>query len=103
MLLCLAGLAALAGGAELLVRAGSRLAAIVGIPPIVIGLTIVAVGTSVPELAVGIGAALQGRDSLAMGNIAGTNTVKIYFGLERIVVAADAGNTNIAAGPAGHV
>jgi cation:H+ antiporter len=76
---CLAGLAALVAGSELLVRAGSRLAALVGIPPILIGLTVVAIGTSTPELAVGIEAALQGSGSLAMGNIAGTNTFNILF------------------------
>lgn len=76
---CLAGLVALVAGSELLVRAGSRLAALVGIPPILIGLTVVAIGTSTPELAVGIEAALQGSGSLAMGNIAGTNTFNILF------------------------
>lgn len=76
---CALGLAALVGGAELLVRAGSRLAALIGIPPILIGLTVVAVGTSTPELAVGIDAALQGKGSLAVGNIAGTNIFNILF------------------------
>ncbi|HEY5566349.1 MAG TPA: sodium:calcium antiporter, partial [Gammaproteobacteria bacterium] len=50
----LLGLGALIAGAELLTRAGSRLAAQLGVPPLVIGLTIVAVGTSAPELAIGI-------------------------------------------------
>ncbi len=76
---CALGLAALVGGAELLVRAGSRLAALIGIPPILIGLTVVAVGTSTPELAVGIDAALQGKGSLAVGNIAGTNIFNMLF------------------------
>lgn len=76
---CLFGLLLLVAGAELIVRAGSRLAALVGIPPILIGLTIVAVGTSTPELAVGINAALQGNGSLAVGNIAGANSLNILF------------------------
>lgn len=76
---CLAGLVVLVIGAEFLTRAGTRLAASVGISPIVIGLTVVAVGTSAPELAVGIDAALQGAGSLAVGNIAGTNTFNILF------------------------
>lgn len=76
---CIAGLIALVVGAELLTRSGTRLASLVGIPPIIIGLTIVAVGTSAPELAVGIEAALQGKGSLAVGNIAGTNTFNILF------------------------
>jgi len=76
---CVFGLVMLVAGAELLVRGGTRLAALVGVPPILIGLTIVALGTSMPELAVGIDAALQGNGSLAVGNIAGTNTFNILF------------------------
>ena len=48
-LLVAAGLAALAGGAHLLVRGASRLALSLGVPPLVVGLTIVALGTSAPE------------------------------------------------------
>ena len=73
------GLAALIAGAELLVRGGSALAARLGISPVLIGLTVVALGTSTPELAVCIDAALQGNGSLAVGNIAGTNTVNILL------------------------
>ncbi|KQZ96288.1 sodium:calcium antiporter [Mesorhizobium sp. Root157] len=76
---CGLALVALVVGAELLVRAGSRLSALIGIPPILIGLTVVAIGTSTPELAVGIDAALQGKGSLAVGNIAGTNIFNILF------------------------
>jgi cation:H+ antiporter len=76
---CLVGLLVLILGAELLTRGGSALARQLGISPIVIGLTVVAVGTSVPELAVGIDAALQGNGSLAVGNIAGTNTVNLLL------------------------
>jgi cation:H+ antiporter len=73
------GIVALVGGAELIVRGGSRLAARLGIPPMVIGLTIVSVGTSTPELAVGVEAALRGNGSLAVGNIVGTNMVNVLF------------------------
>ncbi|MCG2839617.1 calcium/sodium antiporter [Sandaracinobacter sp. RS1-74] len=73
------GLVALVSGAELLVRGGSALAARLGISPLLIGLTVVAIGTSTPELAVGIDAALQGDGALAVGNIAGTNTVNILL------------------------
>lgn len=73
------GLLALIGGAELVVRGGSRLAARFGISPMVIGVTVVAVGTSAPELAIGIEAALRGSGSLAVGNIAGTNTLNVLF------------------------
>ena len=73
------GLAVLIVGAELVVRGGSRFAARLGVPPILIGLTVVSVGTSMPELAVGIDAALQGSPALAVGNIAGTNTVNLLL------------------------
>lgn len=77
--LCAAGLLVMIVGAELLVRGGSALAARLNIPPVVVGLTVVALGTSAPELAVGIDAALQGNGPLAIGNIAGTNTVNLLL------------------------
>ena len=67
------GLVALITGAELLVRGGSRLAARLGIPPIVVGVTVVSLGTSTPELAIGVQSALQDDGTLALGNIAGTH------------------------------
>lgn len=73
------GLAVLIVGAELLVSGGSRLALSLGVKPLVLGLTVVAVGTSTPELAVGITASWEGSGSLAVGNIAGTNVVNILF------------------------
>ena len=76
---CILGFAALIAGAEILISAGTRLASFLGVPPILIGLTVVSVGTSVPELAVGIDAARLGSGSLAVGNIAGTNTFNILF------------------------
>jgi cation:H+ antiporter len=75
----LLGLVALVLGSEFMVRAGTRLAAVIGIPPILIGLTFVAIGTSMPELAVGIEAARRDAGSLAVGNIAGTNTFNVLF------------------------
>ncbi len=87
LLLLMLALATLIAGAELIVRGGTRLAARLRIPPIVIGLTIVSIGTSTPELAVGIEAALRGNGSLAVGNIAGTNTVNLLliFGLSALL------------------
>lgn len=73
------GLVLLILGAELIVRYGARLAARLGLPPILIGLTVVSVGTSTPELAVGIDAARAGAGSLAIGNIAGTNIVNLLL------------------------
>src|SRR5262245_42679950 len=87
-LLVVAGLAGLLVGADLLVRGGSALASHLGVRPIVIGLTVVAVGTSVPELAVGIDAVRQGSPGLAVGNIVGTNLVNILFilGLSALIL-----------------
>lgn len=75
----LAGLAALVVGAELLVRGGTHLAARLGVSPMVIGVTVVSLGTSAPELAIGIDAAATGNGSLALGNIAGTNTLNLLL------------------------
>ena len=79
VLLLLAGLAVLVFGAEVLVRSGTNLAARLGISPLTIGLTVVAIGTSMPELAVGIDAAARGNPGLAVGNIVGTNLVNILL------------------------
>jgi cation:H+ antiporter len=75
----LGGLVVIVVGAELVLRGAARLAALLGVPPILIGLTVVAVGTSAPELAVGIAAAYGGRGPLAVANIAGTNLVNILL------------------------
>jgi len=79
LMLFLAGLAALIVGAEMVLRGGARFAALMGIRPLVIGLTVVSIGTSMPELAVGITAGLEGSGSIVVGNIAGTNMVNILF------------------------
>lgn len=73
------GLGGLTIAAEFLVRYSSRLAVMLRVPPIVIGLTIVAIGTSAPELAVNIDAAFTGNGELAVANIAGTNTVNLLL------------------------
>lgn len=74
-----AGLGLLIVGAELLIRGAVRLAFSLGVSPMVIGLTIVSVGTSAPELAVGITASLQGNGSITVGNIAGTNILNLLL------------------------
>lgn len=81
------GVVAVVGGAELVVRGGARIAAHLGISPLIIGLTVVAIGTSAPELAVGIDAALQGNGALAVGNIAGTNVFNllVILGLMAVI------------------
>jgi cation:H+ antiporter len=78
-LLFLGGLLALILGAELLVRGASKLALSFGISPLVVGLTIVAFGTSSPELAVSVGAALDGKTDIAVGNVVGSNVFNVLF------------------------
>lgn len=73
LILFLLGLTALVVGAEWLVRGASRLAATVGVSPLVIGLTVVAFGTSSPELAVSVQAAWSGQADLSVGNVVGSN------------------------------
>jgi len=78
----IAGIAALVVGAEGLVRGAARLAARTGMSPVVIGLTVVAFGTSAPELAVSIGDALRGGDeagAIAVGNVVGSNIANILL------------------------
>lgn len=79
VVLVAAGLATLVIGAELLVRGGAAVATRLGVPPMVIGLTVVSIGTSLPELAIGIDAALRDAGPLAVGNIAGTNIVNLLL------------------------
>lgn len=73
------GLGLLLGGAELLVRGASRLAGAAGIPPLIIGLTVVAFGTSAPEFAVSAQSALAGQADIAMGNVLGSNIFNVLF------------------------
>ncbi|HAC15741.1 MAG TPA: sodium:calcium antiporter [Bacteroidetes bacterium] len=73
------GLLFLIIGAEALVRGASRSAAVLGISPLVIGLTVVAFGTSSPELAVSIKAALSGQANIALGNVVGSNIFNVLF------------------------
>lgn len=74
-----AGLVGLSAGAEFLVRGAARLAATAGLSPLVIGLTVVAYGTSAPELAVSITAAIEGRVDLAVGNVVGSNIFNVLL------------------------
>jgi cation:H+ antiporter len=79
IVLFIAGLVALVGGAELLVRGASRIASALGISPLVVGLTVVAFGTSSPELAVSVGAAFNGQADIAVGNVVGSNIFNVLF------------------------
>ena len=73
------GLVCLVLGAEWLVKGASSIASKLGIAPIVIGLTIVAFGTSAPEFAVSIGGAVSGNTELAIGNVVGSNSINILL------------------------
>jgi len=73
------GLILLVVGAEALVRGASRIAATFGISPLVIGLTVVAFGTSSPELAVSIMSSLSGAPNIALGNVIGSNIFNVLF------------------------
>ncbi|RPI47128.1 MAG: sodium:calcium antiporter, partial [Betaproteobacteria bacterium] len=75
----IAGIALLIGGGELLVRGASKLAVSLGISPLVVGLTVVAFGTSSPELAVSVQAALSGQVDIALGNVVGSNIFNVLF------------------------
>lgn len=77
ILIFIAGLVVLVAGAELLVRGAARLAALLGISPLVIGLTIVAAGTSMPEVATSIVAAYKGEGDIAAGNVVGSNIFNV--------------------------
>lgn len=79
MLWFIPGLIALILGAELLVRGASKLALSFGISPLVVGLTVVAFGTSSPELAVSVQSAWSGRVDIAMGNVVGSNIFNVLF------------------------
>lgn len=71
------GMAALAGGAEMLVHGGSSIARELGVSEEVIGLTLIALGTSLPELAASVMAALRSHTDVALGNVVGSNLFNI--------------------------
>jgi cation:H+ antiporter len=75
----IAGLVLLVAGAEVLVRGAAKLAAQFGIPPLIIGLTVVAFGTSAPETAVSVQAAFNGSGDLAIGNVIGSNIANVLL------------------------
>lgn len=79
IILFVIGLGLLILGAESLVRGASRLAALMGVSPLVIGLTIVAFGTSSPELVVSLQSSIIGQSDIALGNIVGSNIFNVLF------------------------
>ena len=83
----LIGLALLYYGAEYLVRGGSAIASRSCVSPLVIGLTLVAFGTSAPELFVSTGAALHGLGDICIGNVVGSNicNIALILGLSALI------------------
>ena len=77
LLFTLLGLGLLLVSAELLVYAAINVAVLLGISELIIGLTVVAIGTSLPELAATIGAAIKKQEDIAVGNIIGSNILNI--------------------------
>jgi cation:H+ antiporter len=84
----LLGLAVLTAGAEVLVRSASALALAMRISPLVIGLTVVAYGTSTPELVVSLQSSLHGQPDIALGNVVGSNIFNVLFilGISALII-----------------
>src|SRR5688572_5752683 len=82
------GLALLVVGGEMLLRGAVGLATLLRLTPAVIGLTVVAAGTSVPELAVSASAAVQGNNDIAVANVVGSNifNITVILGLCAVVL-----------------
>lgn len=79
IILLVAGFVALVKGADLFVDGSSSIAAIFKVPSVIIGLTIVALGTSAPELAVSTSAALKGSNEIALSNVVGSNIFNLLM------------------------
>lgn len=75
-------------GAEFLVRGAARVALAVGISPLVVGLTVVAFGTSAPELAVSMVSSFTGKGDLALGNVIGSNifNILVILGISALII-----------------
>ena len=87
ILYLIGGLIIMLLGAEGLVRGASALALRIGISPLVVGLTVVAFGTSSPELVVSIGSALEGNSDIAIGNVIGSNigNIALILGIAALI------------------
>lgn len=79
VLLVVLGIAVLVGGSELFIRGAVTLARMLGVSNVVIGLTVVAFGTSLPELATSVLAAAKGEGDVSLGNVVGSNIFNILF------------------------
>ncbi|HNI62976.1 MAG TPA: calcium/sodium antiporter [Agitococcus sp.] len=88
ILLLVAGLVILTFGADFLVKGASSLAGSLGISPLVIGLTVVAFGTSAPEMSVSVSSAFKGSAEIAVGNVVGSNICNVLLILGLSAIAA---------------
>ena len=79
ILIILIGFVGLIKGADLFVKGSSDAAKNLKVPAVIIGLTIVALGTSAPELAVSVSAALQGSNEISVSNVVGSNIFNMLF------------------------
>jgi len=88
IILLIAGLALLVFAADWLVQGSAKIAAAVGISPLIVGLTVVAFGTSAPELAVSVMSAFKGETEIAVGNVVGSNVfnVLVVLGLSAVII-----------------
>jgi len=97
ILLVVGGFAALVKGADLLVAGASSLAKWLGVSTLLVGLTVVALGTSMPELVVNVFAALKGTSDIAVGNIIGSNisNIALVLGLSAVLYPMRVHNSTI--------
>ncbi len=97
ILLFIGGFAALVKGADLLVAGASSLAKWLGISTLIVGLTVVALGTSMPELVVNVFASLKGTSDIAVGNIIGSNVsnIALVLGLSAMLYPMRVQNSTI--------
>lgn len=91
IIILIVGFLLLVKGADFFVEGASDIARKLGIPSIVIGLTIVALGTSLPELAVSVTAAMKGNNDIALGNVTGSNIMNllVVVGLAAVIQPVD--------------
>lgn len=82
------GFATLIGGSQLLIEGATDIAHVLGLPDTVVGITIIAIGTSLPELATGVIAAMRGHGEVVVGNAIGSNLFNVLgiMGLTAIVI-----------------
>jgi len=98
ILLLIFGLVILVVAGDVLVRGAAALARHWGVPPLIVGLTIVAFGTSAPELVVSVGAVLDGYGNMAAGNVVGSNiaNVLLALGLPALIMAIPTNMSGVA-------